>query len=313
MGAGPTLDPHQEVPKVPMASAELEKLIAARRAAPYRPEATVAALREASVVRARGVPLPEGTRYEPVDAGGVPCEWIDAPQARPDRVFVFIHGGAYFRGSVAASRATAANIGAAAGARALSVDYRRAPEHVFPAAVDDCLSVYRWLLDSGFRSARIVIGGISAGGGLTLALLLGARARDWELPGAAVLLSAWTDLTQSGASFETNADADPSVSKMYLDRFASMYLAGTNPREPLASPLCGNLVGLPPVLLQVGSIETMLDDSTAFAERAEAAGVDVTLECWEGVFHAWHESAHVLPEARQAIQRIGEFFSEHVG
>ena len=296
-----------------MASAELDKLIAAKRSAPYRPEATVAALREAAVVRARGVPLPEGTQCETVDAGGVQCEWIDAPQARPDRVFVFIHGGAYFRGSVAASRATAANIGAATRARALSIDYRRAPEHVFPAAVDDCLNVYRWLLDSGFRSARIVIGGISAGGGLTLALLLGAGARDWELPGAAVLLSAWTDLTQSGASFETNADADPSVSKMYLDRFASMYLAGTDPREPLASPLYGNLVGLPPVLLQVGSIEPRLDDSTAFAERAEAAGVDVTLERWEGVFHAWHESAHVLPEARQAIRRIGEFFSEHVG
>ena len=296
-----------------MASTELEKLIAAKRAAPYRPEATVAALREASVGRARGVPLPEGTRFETVEAGGVPCEWIDAPQARPDRVFVFIHGGAYFRGSVAASRATAANIGAATRARALSVDYRLAPEHVFPAAVDDCLSAYRWLLESGLDSARIAVGGISAGGGLTVSLLLGARERGWELPGAAVLLSAWTDLAQSGASFETNAGADPSVSKMYLDRFAAMYLAGTDPRAPLASPIHGNLFGLPPMLVQVGSIETMLDDSTAFVERARAAGVDVTLECWEGVFHAWHDSAHVLPEARQAIERIGEFFAERVG
>lgn len=296
-----------------MASAELGKLIAAKRAVPHRPEATVAALREASVVRARGVPLPEGTRCETVDAGGVQCEWIDVPQARSDRVFVFIHGGAYFRGSVATSRATAAAIGAATRARTLSIDYRLAPEHVFPAAVDDCLSAYRWLLDSGFESARIAVGGISAGGGLTLALMLGARERGWALPGAAVLLSAWTDLTQSGASFETNADTDPSVSKMYLDRFAAMYLAGTDPREPLASPLYGSLFGLPPMLAQVGSIETMLDDSTALAERAEAAGVDVTLECWEGVFHAWHESAHVLPEARQAIERIGEFFAEHVG
>lgn len=280
---------------------------------PYRPESTVTALREASAARARGVPLPAGTRCEAVEADGVPCEWIDAPQARPDHVFVFIHGGAYFRGSVAASRATAANIGAATRARALSVEYRLAPEHVFPAAVDDCLSTYRWLVESGFDAARIAVGGISAGGGLTLALMLGARERGWELPGAAVLLSAWTDLTQNGASFETNAGVDPSVSKMYLDRFAAIYLAGTDPHEPLASPLYGNLFGLPPMLVQVGSIETMLDDSTALAERARTAGVDVTLECWEGVFHAWHESAHVLPEARQAIARIGEFFAEHVG
>lgn len=296
-----------------MASAELEKLIAAKRTAPYRSEATVAELREVSVARARDVPLPEGTRYERVDAGGVPCEWIQAPPARPDRVFVFMHGGAYFRGSAAASRATAAAIGVATRARVLSVDYRRAPEHVFPAAVEDCLDAYRWLLDSGFESARIAVGGISAGGGLTLAMMLSARDRGWELPGAAVLLSVWSDLTQSGASFETNADADPSVSKMYLDRFAAMYLAGTDPYEPLASPLFGSLSGLPPMLLQVGSIETMLDDSTSFAGRARDAGVDVTLECWEGVFHAWHESVHALPEARQAIERIGEFLSVHVG
>lgn len=295
-----------------MASAELEKLIAATRAARYRPGATVAELREASEVGARDVPLPEGTQVEAVEAGGVPCEWIDAPQARPDRVFIFIHGGGYYRGSVAASRATAANIGAATRARALSVGYRLAPEHVFPAAIDDCLSAYRWLLDSEMKSARIAVGGISAGGGLTLALLLGARERGWELPAAAVPLSPWTDLTQSGASFEANADADPSMSRMYLDRFAAMYLAGADPHEPLASPLHGNLSGLPPMLVQVGSIETMLDDSTAFAERAKATGVDVTLECWEGVFHGWHGSAHVLPEARQAIERIGEFFAEHV-
>lgn len=296
-----------------MASAELAELIAAKRAAPYRAEQTIAELREASEAGGRRVPLPDGSRVEAVQADGVPCAWIDAPAARPDRVFLFFHGGGYYRGSVAASQATAAHFSAACGARCLSVDYRLAPEHPFPAAVDDAQAAYGWLLAQGLQPAHIVVGGISAGGGLCLALLLRLRAAAMPLPAAAVPLSAWTDLTQSGATFETRAALDPSISKAYLDRMAALYLAGGDARQPEASPLFGDLRGLPPMLLQVGAAETMLDDSAVFAERARAAGVAVCLETWEDMIHGWHGSAHVLPEARRAIARIGEFVRQHVG
>ncbi len=296
-----------------MTNPALEQILAAKRAAPYEPDQTVEELRAASEAAGQQAPLPDGTVYTAVSADGIPCEWIEMPGARQDHVFLFIHGGGYYRGSVAASRATAAAISAAARARCLAVGYRLAPEHPFPAAIDDCLTVYRWLLAEGTAAGRIVVGGISAGGGLTLALLLGARDEGLALPAAAVPMSAWTDLTQSGASYQANAALDPVISKQYLDRMAGLYLAGADALTPLASPLHGDLHGLPPLLLQVGTAETMLDDSAAFAEKAQAAGVDVCFEPWAYMFHGWHGFADVLPEARQAIDRVGAFFKEHAG
>lgn len=296
-----------------MASPQLQDVINARRANPYTPDKTVEQLRAESNKKGSAIPLYEGTQIEAVSAGGVPSEWISAPGSDQGRVFLFIHGGGYYRGSVAATRSTVSNISAATGMRGLSIEYRLAPEHPFPAAVDDAHAAYRWLLKQGQDPAQVVVGGISAGGGLTLALLLAIRDAGEPLPGGAVPICAWTDLAQTGESFVTKAAADPSISKPYLDRWAVAYLNGADPKTPLASPLYADLHGLPPLLVQVGTAETMLNDSTAFAKRALDAGVDVILEEWEDMVHGWHGSAHVLPEGQQAIDRIAEWITEKLG
>ena len=291
-----------------MASPELAPIIAAMRANPYTADKSVELLRQESGEGARARPLPEGATCEEVDAGGVPSEWVRMPESRPDRIFLMIHGGGYYRGLAAAVGGASAWIARAAKCTVLSINYRRAPEHPFPAAVDDTITAYRWLLSQGFAADHIVVGGISAGGGLTLALLLSCRDSGDPLPAGGVPMSAWTDLAQTGGSFQSNADADPAVSKEYLDRFSALYLNGTDPQTPLASPLYADLTGLPPLLLQVGTTETMLDDSVAFAARAEEAGVDVTLEQWPEMIHGWQQRPHELPEAREAIEHIAEFY-----
>jgi monoterpene epsilon-lactone hydrolase len=293
-----------------MASAEAEVIINAMRSNPYTAEKSVELLREESESKER--PLPNGASHKAVDAGGVPSEWVEMPGSRSDSVFLFIHGGGYYRGSASSSRSGVAWIAGATASRVLSIDYRLAPEHRFPAAIEDTHATYRWLQEEGFDAKRIVVGGVSAGGGLALALLLAARDAGEPMPAGAVPMSAWTDLAQTGETFRTNAASDPSISKEYLDRFAGLYLNGTDPSTPLASPIYGDLHGLPKILMQVGSAETMLDDSRVFAERAREAGVDVTLEEWPDMFHGWQSQAHRLPEARDAVARIGEFYREVV-
>ena len=290
----------------------LEKILAARRANPYSPEKSIEDLRTEHAAGGAEVPLPEGTQFEACDAGGVPSEIIETEDTNAKRWFLFIHGGGYYRGSVAATRSTAARISAVTGAKVLSIDYRLAPEHAYPAAIDDTYAAYRWLLDQGHDPAQLMVGGISAGGGLTLALLLRLRDEGDPLPAGAVPMSPWTDLTQSGESFATNAENDPIISKGYLDRMAGLYLNGADARTPYASPLHGDLSGLPPLLIQVGSAETMRDDSVAFARKIERAGGKAMLEVWPDMFHGWHGSAHLLSDAELAIERIGEFFASHV-
>ena len=294
-----------------MASQALQDLIAAKRANPYSAGKILAELRAEADARAQ-MPLPGGTAHAAADANGVPGEWVDAPGVATDRVFLFLHGGGYYRGSSASSRVTSARIAAACKARVFSVDYRLAPEHPFPAAVDDAHTAYRWLLDQGIAANRIAVGGISAGGGLTLALLLKLKQIGAPLPAAAIPLSAWTDLTQSGDTMVSKAAIDPSISKAYLDRMAGYYLAGVDPKTPLASPLYGELEGLPPLLIQVGTAETLLDDSRRFAERARAASVDITYEAWDDMIHGWHGNSDVLPEALDAIAAIGAFFKRKI-
>ena len=293
-----------------MSKEQLTKLVEPMRANPYRDDMSIESLREASERGGAAMPLPEGVRVESVSANGVPCEWINAPGVDSSRVFLFLHGGGYYRGSVAASRATAARFSQACGVNCLSVDYRLSPEHPYPAAVDDALSAFEWLAAKGFGSERVAVGGISAGGGLTLALLLRLKSLGRAQPSCAVPLSAWVDLTQSGETFESRAHLDPSISKAYLDRMAKLYARDHDAKTPEVSPLFGDLEGLPPMLLQVGTAEVLLDDSRAFAARAEAAGVAVELEVWDDMIHGWHGYAHALDEAQESIDRIGQFVNE---
>lgn len=296
-----------------MASPELQMLIDAKRADPYSPTKTIEELRGTSAATGAAIPLPDRATYAIVDANGVNAEWVEAAGSSQDRTFMFIHGGGYYRGSAAGSRATAAYISAATGARVFSTDYRLAPEYPFPAAIDDVLTAYQWVLSQGVDPMRTVIGGVSAGGGLTLALLLKLKDIGGTLPAAAVPISAWTDMKQTGETLVSKADVDPTISKAYLDRMSESYLNGADPGTPLASPLYGDLSGLPPLLVQVGTAETLMDDSRVFAERATSAGVDVTYEPWEDMIHGWHGSPHILPEAREAIVSIGNYFKRVVG
>ncbi|TDH64598.1 alpha/beta hydrolase [Dankookia rubra] len=257
-------------------------------------------------------PLPADIRVEPTRAGGVPAEWSEAPGADASRALLFLHGGGYVSGSIASHRPMVAEAGRQAGLRTLALDYRLAPEHPFPAALDDAVTGYRHLLESGFAPGRIAIGGDSAGGGLTAATLLALRDQGLPMPGCAWLVSPWVDLESASASMETKAATDPMVQKPYLLEIAAMYRGGTAARTPLVSPLYADLHGLPPLLVQVGSAETLLDEGVAFAGKAGAAEVAVTLEVWPDMIHVWHLFHPQLAAGRRAIAKAGTFIREHL-
>jgi acetyl esterase/lipase len=248
----------------------------------------------------------------PVLAGGVPAEWIVAPGAAQDQVLMYLHGGGYVVCSVSTHRDLMARLSRAAGARVLGVDYRLAPEHPFPAAVEDATAAYRWLVASGIQPARIGIGGDSAGGGLTLATMTALRDAGEPLPAVGVCLCPWVDLEGTGASMTTKAAEDPFVRQDMIQFMAQQYLGDRDRRMPLASPLYADLHGLPPLLIQVGSAEVLLDDATRIAERAKAAGVQTDLEVWDEMIHIWQIFAPLLPEGQQAIERLGGFLREHM-
>ena len=255
---------------------------------------------------------PDGTTVTAVTAGGVPGEWVIAPEADADRVILYLHGGGYSMGSPRSHRNLVAKLSSEARARVLSLDYRLAPEHPFPAAVDDAVAAYRFLLGEGIAANRIAIAGDSAGGGLTLATLLALRDEGDPLPAAAAPISAWTDLEGTGESTTTRAAVDVMIDPENLKETADLYANGVDIREPRLSPLYGDYSGLPPLLLQVGDAEVLLDDSVRVAERAKAAGVDVTLEVWDEMPHVWHAFTGLLPEADQAIAVIGEFVRSRI-
>ena len=260
--------------------------------------------RRAATDSAASVP-PAGTTVTPADAGGVPAEWVAAAGARADRVLMYLHGGGYQLGSPAMLRNLVALLSAAASARVLGVGYRLAPEHPFPAALDDAVAASRWLLASGSDPAAIAIAGDSSGGGLALGTLVALRDAGDPLPAAAAVISPWTDLALTGESLRTRADVEVMLKPAGMPETAAAYLAGADPRHPRASPLYADLHGLPPILIHVGDAEVILDDSTRFAARAQAAGVDVTLEIWDEMPHVWHAFAGLLPEADEAVARLG--------
>jgi acetyl esterase/lipase len=250
---------------------------------------------------------PAGTVVEPLEANGVPAEWVTAAGAGGGRVLLYLHGGAYQIGSPATLRHLVGLLSGVAQARALSVNYRLAPEHPFPAAVDDAVAAYRWLLAGGTDPATIAVAGDSAGGGLALGTLVALRDAGEPMPAAAVLLSPWTDLALTGESLRTRAAVDLMLKPGSMHQTVAVYLAGEDPRHPYASPLYADLRGLPPLLIQVGDAEVVLDDSTRVAARAREAGVEVTLEVWDEMPHVFHAFAGLLPESDQAIEHIGDW------
>lgn len=255
---------------------------------------------------------PAGTQVAAADAGGVPAEWVTPAGVADRRIIMYLHGGAYQLGSPATLRHLVALLSAAAQARAFSVDYRLAPEHPFPAAVEDAVAAYRWLLAAGHDPASVAIAGDSAGGGLALATLVALRDAGDPLPAAAVAMSPWTDLALTGESLRTRADAEVMLKPAGMPQTAALYLAGADPRHPYASPLYAELHGLPPILIHVGDAEVILDDSTRFAACARLAGVDVTLEIWDEMPHVFQAFAGLLPEADQAVAQIGSWLRDHV-
>lgn len=295
-----------------MPSEQLQTIMDALRARPVRPDVSIQELRDEFEREVTALfPVPPEVRCDKVDANGVPAEWIAAPQATADRAIFYLHGGGYNSGSPTSHREMISRLSAAAGARALAVDYRLAPEHPFPAAVEDSTTAYRWVLGTGADPSRLAIAGDSAGGGLTVATLVALRDAGDPLPAAAVCLSPWVDLEAIGESAITKAEVDPMIEVGQIRQGAIDYLGGADPRTPLAAPLYADLKGLPPLLIQVGTSEVLLDDSTRLAERAKSAGVDVILEPWEDMIHVWQFFAAMLPEGQQAIDHIGDFIRKH--
>jgi epsilon-lactone hydrolase len=296
-----------------MASPEHQAIVEMLRNQPVLDSATVADMRAGMEDMAGGAPLPEGTTIEVVDAGGVLAEWVSVAGASGDAVLLYLHGGGYCIGSINTHRGMAARLAQACRARALNLDYRLAPEHPHPAAVDDAVAAYRWLLDRGVAPAQIVLGGDSAGGGLVMATLLALRDAGHPLPVAGFCLSPWVDLECSGETMTTKADVDPMVGKDGLTEMAAAYAGDHELRHPLVSPLHADLSGLPPLLIQVGTAETLLDDAVRLADRARNAGMDVRLEAWDDLVHVFQAFAPMVPEAVEAIDGIGRFVRERTG
>jgi monoterpene epsilon-lactone hydrolase len=258
----------------------------------------------------RYIRLPVDIRCRPVSVAGIPAEWIEAPSA-DSGVLVYLHGGAFALGSINVSREWVARLTRAANTRALIIDYRLAPEHPYPAALDDATAAYLWLLEEGVEASRIVLAGESAGGGLALSTLVRLRDTGHPLPAGAVCISPWTDLALTGDSIRSKAHIDPILAPSDLHAYAGYYAGEVKRTEPLLSPLYADLEGLPPLLIQVGSDEILLDDAVRCAGKARAAGVDVTLETWDGMFHVF-QMFPFLTETKRALESIAAFVSRRL-
>ena len=269
---------------------------------------TVAAQRARQEKSNRFIKLPADISCQPISAAGVAAEWIEAPEAGTG-VILYLHGGAYALGATSAHRQLAAQLAQTAKVRVLLLHYRLAPEHPFPAALDDVLSVYRWLLNQGIAAEQVVVAGDSAGGGLTIASLIALREAAASLPAGAICLSPWVDLALSGSTIHSKAKADVILDGDSLNKYAAYYAGNHKLTDPLLSPLYADLTDLPPLLIQVGTEEILLDDATLLAERAQAAGVAVTLKIWDEMVHVF-QLFSFLPETKQAVAQIATFVTD---
>ena len=298
-----------------MASAELQKVLGLLAERPLgEGDPTLEEMRAG--MEASSFPVTEAATVAAVDANGVPGEWVTVAESDPSRRVLYVHGGGYVIGSPVTHRRLCEDIARAGGCAVLNLDYRLAPEHPFPAAVEDAIAGLQFIQANGpggeGEAASTFVAGDSAGGGLTLATLLAARAQGVDQPNAAIGISSWTDLAITGESLQTRADSDPLITDGgMIGNMAAQYLGGADAEDPLASPLYADYAGLPPLLLQVGDAEVLLSDTTRVAEKARAAGVDVVEEVWDEMFHVWHQFAPMLPEGQEAINRIGEFINQH--
>ncbi len=255
----------------------------------------------------RAVPLPTGTLVEAVNVDGIPAEWVRPSAADAQRVVLYLHGGAYMLGSLQSHRDLVARLSHAAGVRSLQIAYRLAPEHVFPAALEDALTAYRWLLAHGTQPEHIVLAGDSAGGGLSLALLQSIRSEKLPMPAGAALISPWTDLAGTVESRVTRDAADPIFSGAGINALAQFYAGAEDKANPLLSPINADLQGFPPLLIEVGRDEVLLDDSLQLADHARTAQVQVELTVWEDMWHVFQTYAPFLPAGQQSLENIGRF------
>jgi monoterpene epsilon-lactone hydrolase len=284
------------------------EIVALRALIASRPRATeIGKRREDIDARGRQFELPKEIAVERVSAGGVPAEWTATNDADRDRAILYLHGGGYVIGSLDSHRHLAAEIGRAAGIRTLAIDYRLAPEHKFPASVEDTVAAYRYLLDKGTQPSKIALAGDSAGGGLVVGAMLAIREAGLALPGCGWCISPWVDMEALGPSFVDRSETDPTVQKPGILDMARLYLGGTEPRSPFAAPVYGDLRGLPPLLIQVGAAETLLDDAIRLARVAGTADVMVDLQIWPEMIHVWHLYFPLLGAGRRAIAAGGAF------
>ena len=296
-----------------MASAELDKLVSMLRTAKISSDTTIGEIRAGWEKFAASFVPAADLSFKPDVAGGVAVEWVTAPHSDPSRVVLYLHGGGYTIGSIASYRSYTGRLARASQSRLLSVGYRLAPEHPFPAALDDAVSSYHWLLDQGISPSRISVVGDSAGGGLALSMAIAIRDAGAPTPASIVAIGPSTDLAKEGASMKERAHLDPIVTYESSMAHALRYVGPRgNLKHPLASPLYADLRGLPPLLIMVGTHEALFDDSTRFAAKAEAAGVEVQLDIWEEMIHVWPFFADILPEGRQAIDKIGDYIRARV-
>ncbi len=293
-----------------MPSQELTQMIEAMASQPAVGGGTIEEQRAGMEAMLGGLQLPEKVTVTETRVGDLDADWVTMPNSANGRVVLYLHGGGYMMGSRRTHRELVSRIAREAAARVLVLEYRLAPEHPFPAAVEDATAAYRWLRKQGIAAGSIAIAGDSAGGGLTLATLLALRDAGEALPACAVCLSPWTDLEGTGASAQPGGADDPMIPVAALRDMGKLYAAHAL-RNPLAAPLHGNYKGLPPLLIQVGTREILLDDSTRIADKARAAGVPVRLEIEEGAPHVWQATPH-LPEAADAVRRIGAFVRERI-
>lgn len=287
----------------------LEQLADVRALVKARPHfsSPMADRRRAWDALAARFPTPGDVKLVKQEFGGVPCLRVAPPRVAEDKAILFFHGGGFVLGSAWSHQELLSRLARSAGVQGIAVDYRLAPEHPFPAGLEDCVAAYGGLLASGMQPADIAFAGDSAGGTFVIAAMLAARERGLPLPACGVCWSGWYDLTASSASFRTNADRDYFVPPGFAQAAPNIYLNGADPKSPLASPIFGDLSGLPPVFIQVGEPEVLSDDARWLASRLKESGGEATLEIWPDMCHIWQFFGQILDEGREATERSGAF------